>query len=325
MDWLCINIYLSHEGIEPLTAALMEIGITGIVINDPMDIDYFVENKTAEWDYIDESLADTTDKPTYVTVYLENNIDGLEQLSNIKASLERLKSLDTDNRYGELSIDTSNISEQDWANNWKQFFKPVEIGERILIKPTWEPVPDGNDRVIVELDPESSFGTGRHFTTQICLELLEKYLKHGDRIADLGCGSGIISIAGMMLGAKSAACTDIAENAVKIAAENAVKNGISPQNYTVYLGDIASDKELLEEFGKGFDLVAANIVADVLLSMTDVYPKLLKNGGYLVVSGIIDGRQDEVFSAIKAKGFTLVESLCRDIWNGAVFVRGQYA
>lgn len=322
MDWLCINIYLSHEGIEPLTAALMEIGITGIVINDPMDIDYFVENKTAEWDYIDESLADTTDKPTYVTVYLENNIDGLEQLSNIKTSLERLKSLDTDNRYGELSIDTSNISEQDWANNWKQFFKPVEIGERILIKPTWEPVPDNNDRVIVELDPESSFGTGRHFTTQICLELLEKYLKHGDRIADLGCGSGIISIAGMMLGAKSAACTDIAENAVKIAAENAVKNGIAPENYTVYLGDIASDKELLEEFGKGFDLVAANIVADVLLSMTDVYPKLLKDGGYLVVSGVIDGRQDEVFSAIKAKGFTLVESLCRDIWNGAVFVRG---
>lgn len=322
MDWLCINIYLSHEGIEPLTAALMEIGITGIVINDPMDIDYFVENKTAEWDYIDESLADTTDKPTYVTVYLENNIDGLEQLSNIKTSLERLKLLDTDNRYGELSIDTSNISEQDWANNWKQFFKPVEIGERILIKPTWEPVPDGNDRVIVELDPESSFGTGRHFTTQICLELLEKYLKHGDRIADLGCGSGIISIAGMMLGAKSAACTDIAENAVKIAAENAVKNGISPQNYTVYLGDIASDKELLEKFGKGFDLVAANIVADVLLSMTDVYPKLLKNGGYLVVSGIIDGRQDEVFTAIRANGFTLVESLCRDIWNGAVFVRG---
>lgn len=322
MDWLCINIYLSHEGIEPLTAALMEIGITGIVINDPMDIDYFVENKTAEWDYIDESLADTTDKPTYVTVYLENNIDGLEQLSNIKTSLERLKLLDTDNRYGELSIDTSNISEQDWANNWKQFFKPIEIGERILIKPTWEPVPDGNDRVIVELDPESSFGTGRHFTTQICLELLEKYLKHGDRIADLGCGSGIISIAGMMLGAKSAACTDIAENAVKIAAENAVKNGISPQNYTVYLGDIASDKELLEKFGKGFDLVAANIVADVLLSMTDVYPKLLKNGGYLVVSGIIDGRQDEVFTAIRANGFTLVESLCRDIWNGAVFVRG---
>lgn len=322
MDWLCINIYLSHEGIEPLTAALMEIGITSIVINDPMDIDNFVENKTAEWDYIDESLADTTDKPTYVTVYLENNIDGLEQLSNIKASLERLKSLDVDNRYGELSIDTSNISEQDWANNWKQFFKPVEIGERILIKPTWEPVPDNNDRVIVELDPESSFGTGRHFTTQICLELLEKYLKHGDRIADLGCGSGIISIAGMMLGAKSSACTDIAENAVKIAAENAVKNGIAPENYTVYLGDIASDKELLEEFGKGFDLVAANIVADVLLSMTDVYPILLKDGGYLVVSGIIDGRQDEVFSAIKAKGFTLVESLCRDIWNGAVFVRG---
>lgn len=322
MDWLCINIYLSHEGIEPLTAALMEIGITGVVINDPFDIDYFVENKTAEWDYIDESLTDTTDKPTFVTVYLENNIDGIEQLSDIKAALKRLKALDTEHLYGDLSLDTSSINEQDWANTWKQFFKPVEIGERILIKPTWEPIPEGNSRVIVELDPESSFGTGRHFTTQICLEMLEKYLKPGDRIADLGCGSGIISIAGMMLGASSAVCTDIAENAVKIATENAVKNGISLENYSVYLGDVASNEALLQKLGKGLDLVAANIVADVLLSMVDVYPKLLKDGGYLVVSGIIDGRQDEVLSAIKAKGFTLVETLSRDIWNGAVFVRG---
>lgn len=321
MDWICVNIFLSHEGIEPLTAALMEIGITGVVINDPYDIEYFVENKTSEWDYIDEALADTTDKPTYVTVYLENNIDGLEQLSNIKAQLERLKCLDAEHLYGDLSLDTSNINEQDWANNWKQFFKPVEIGEKILIKPTWEPIPQSNRRVVVELDPESSFGTGRHFTTQICLEMLEKYLSVGDSVADLGCGSGIISIAAMKLGASKVVCTDIAENAVKIAVDNAAKNSISPDCYTVYLGDVATDEQLLKNMSQNFDVVAANIVADVLLSMKDTYPKIIKNGGYLILSGIINGREDEVISAVEAKGFTLLETLNRDVWNGAVFVR----
>ncbi len=323
MDWLCLNIYTTHMGIEPLCAALLEIGITGVVINDPYDIDEFIANKTAEWDYIDDELADTKDKEAFVTVYISNDADGAEQLASINNALIRLKSIDQAGEYGRLETEGSNISEQDWANNWKQFFKPIEIGEKILIKPTWEAVPENNTRVIVELDPDSSFGTGRHFTTQICLELLEKHLKTGDRMADLGCGSGIISIAGMQLGAASAICTDIAENAVRIAKENAMLNGIADERYTVFCGDVASDVQAFEKLGTDFDVVAANIVADVLLSMTQVFRLITRPGGKLIVSGIIDDRCDEVMSAIMSAGFTEIEPLHRDIWNGCAFVRND--
>ncbi len=321
MDWICLNIYTSHMGIEPLCASLMNIGINGVVINDPYDIDEFVANKTAEWDYIDDDLANTDGKEAYVTVYLSNDADLPEKLLQINSELARLKSLDKAGEYGRLETDSSNISEQDWANNWKQFFKPVEIGERIFIKPTWEPIPDDNSRVVVQLDPDSSFGTGRHFTTQICLELLEKYLKAGDRIADLGCGSGIISIAGMLLGAESAVCTDIAENAVRISKENALQNGIADDKYTVFCGDVASDPDAFEKLGSGFDLVAANIVADVLLSMTDVFKQITRVGGILIISGIIDDRLDEVMTSVKSNGFTVIEPLHRDIWNGCALIR----
>lgn len=323
MDWICLNIYTTHMGIEPLCAMLLDLGITGVVINDPYDINEFVANKTAEWDYIDEELADTADKEAFVTVYLSNDADGIELLNEVNNGLLRLKAIDTAGEYGRLETDNSSLSEEDWANNWKQYFKPIEIGEKILIKPTWETIPENNTRVIVELDPDSSFGTGRHFTTQICLELLEKYLERGDRMADLGCGSGIISIAGMRLGAASAVCTDIAENAVRIAKENAHQNGIHDESYTVFCGDVASDPEAFKKLGKGFDLVAANIVADVLLSMTEVFAKITKKGGTLVISGIIDDRLDEVMTAVKSAGFTVVELLHRDIWNGCALRRND--
>ena len=166
MDWICLNIYTTHMGSEPLCAMLLDLGITGGVINDPYDINEFVANKTAEWDYIDEELADTADKEAFVTVYLSNDADGIELLNEINNGLLRLKAIDTAGEYGRLETDNSSLSEEDWANNWKQYFKPIEIGEKILIKPTWETIPENNTRVIVELDPDSSFGTGRHFTTQ---------------------------------------------------------------------------------------------------------------------------------------------------------------
>lgn len=321
MEWLCLNIYTTHEGVEPLSAALMDIGISGIVINDPYDIDQFVANKTDEWDYIDDDLANTAGKDTYVTVYITDDADGAELLSEINSALLRLRTFDDIGAYGKLEIENSTIREEDWANNWKRFFKPVYVGEKLVIKPTWEDLPADNTRVVIELDPESSFGTGRHYTTQLCLELLEKYVHAGDKVADLGCGSGIIGIAAMMLGASSVKGTDIAENAVRIAKENALKNGIADDKYAVYCGDIASDNALADEFGKEYDLVAANIVADVLLSMTDVFKNITRNGGILVVSGIIDDRLEEVMTKITANGFEIIETAHRDIWNSAALRR----
>ncbi len=319
MDWLELNIYTTHLGIETLSAALIGAGITGLVINDPNDITEFVENKTPAWDYIDDEVLALQNGEAYITVYIEKNESAPEMLAEIKSIITRLKEADENNEFGRLELEASGIREEDWANTWKQFFKPVEIGKKIVIKPSWESLPENCDRAVVELDPETSFGTGRHYTTQLCLELLEKYIQKGDRVCDLGCGSGIISIAAIALGADSAVGTDIAEDASKIARSNAIKNGIADDKYTVYHGDIITDPELKEKVGKGFDLVAANIVSDVLMLMKETFAEITKQGGILVISGIIDDRRDEVIEAVKQCGFTLIESLHRDMWNAAVY------
>ena len=319
MDWLELNIYTTHFGIEALSSALIDAGITGLVINDPEDITEFVENKTPAWDYIDDEVLARQNEEAYITVYVEKNETAQEMLSEIASIIARLKDNDTNNDFGRLEIESSGIREEDWANTWKQFFKPVEIGNRIIIKPSWESLPDGCDRAVVELDPETSFGTGRHYTTQLCLELLEEYVQKGDRVCDLGCGSGIISIAAIALGADSAVGTDIAEDAAKIAKSNATKNGIADEKYTVYHGDIITDSVLKEKVGKGYDLVAANIVADVLMMMKETFADITKKDGILVISGIIDDRREEVIEAVKGCGFTLIKTLHRDMWNAAVY------
>ena len=323
MDWLELNIFTTHEGIEPLSAALIGAGITGLVISDPNDITEFAENKNPTWDYIDDDVLKKQNDEAFITVYIEKNDTAADMLQEIRSIVSRLKSLDEANEYGRLEISSSGIREEDWANNWKEFFKPIEIGEKLIIKPTWEELPQGCSRCVVELDPETSFGTGRHFTTQLCLELLEKYVSEGDTVCDLGCGSGIISIAAIALGADSAVGVDIAEDAAKIAKANALKNGIADEKYTVYCGDVTTDTALKEKIGKGYNLVAANIVADVLMAMKEIFAEITKPGGTLVISGIIDDRRDEVLSAVKSCGFTLVEDLHRDMWNAAVYKRDE--
>lgn len=323
MDWLELNIYTTHQGIEPLSAALIGEGFTGLVISDPEDIVEFAENKNPSWDYIDDEVLAKQNDEAFITVYIQKDDSSADTIMQIKDIIARLKSLDTANEFGRLEIESSGIREEDWANNWKEFFKPIEIGEKLIIKPTWETLPDDNKRFVVELDPETSFGTGRHFTTQLCLELLEKYVTSGDRVCDLGCGSGIISIAAMALGAESAVGVDIAKDAVKIAKANALKNGIADEKYTVFCGDITTDAELKEKIGKGYDIVAANIVSDVLLAMKEIFAEITKPGGILVISGIIDDRRDEVLEAVKLCGFTLLEDLHRDMWNAAVYKRDE--
>lgn len=169
-------------------------------------------------------------------------------------------------------------------------------------------------RKILEIDPASSFGTGQHNTTQLCLELVEKNLHEGDRILDLGCGSGILSIGALLLGAESATAVDVDENSVKIAKENAEKNHISAEKYTAYCGNIIDDKALVEQIGTGYDLLCANIVADVLIGMSGIFGGFIKDGGTLIVSGIIDQRKDEVLDRLKAEGFELIEIREKEDW-----------
>ncbi len=319
MEWKELKIYASHEGIEPLSNALIMQGIEGFVINDPEDVREFERNKNASWDYIGDEVYELVGKDAYITVYIPDDETGAAQLEAVSSAVNMLKSMNNNGRYGEISISSGSIKEEDWANNWKQYFKPLNIGERLVIKPSWETLPEDNKRIVLEIDPETSFGTGRHHTTRLCLELLEKYINKGDTVCDLGCGSGIISIAAMLYGAERAVAVDISDDAEKISRENALKNGFTSDRYISYCGDVVTNDALRERVGKGYTLVAANIVADVLLSMKDVFADITAPGGTLVLSGIIDGRQDEVFSAVKQKGFTLVESRSCDMWNAAAF------
>lgn len=319
MEWKELKIYTTHEGVEPLTNALISFGIEGFVINDPEEIKEFERNKNASWDYIGEEVYELVGKDTFITVYIPDDESGIAQLEAVKSAADLLASSPEAHAYGSLAISSDSIKEEDWANNWRQYFKPLNIGEKLVIKPSWEELPPDNNRIVLEIDPETSFGTGRHHTTRLCLELLEKYITHGDTVCDLGCGSGIISIAAMLFGAESAVAVDISADAAKTSKENAVKNGISADKYTSYCGDVVTDQALRKTVGKGYSLVAANIVADVLLAMQDVFADITAPDGTLVLSGIITERKDEVFEAVKSRGFTLLEERECEMWNAAVF------
>ncbi len=314
MEWTEVNIYTASEGIELLCAKLMDIGIKGFVIQDAGDFNEFLENKDGKWDYIDEDLMGLSDCETRITVYLPSNSQGADMLLSIRAMLAELKEADTDGIYGRLEAELSSIREEDWANNWKQYFKPVKIGEKLVIKPSWEEYENDGSRIILEIDPASSFGTGQHHTTRLCLELLEKSLKSGDRILDMGCGSGILSIGAMLLGAESAVAVDIEQNAAETAMENAVKNSISSEKYETFYGNILTDEKLADRIDAKYDVIAANIVADVLIAMKDHFLRYIKNGGILIVSGIIEERMHEVIGALEGVGFSDPEINVKEGW-----------
>lgn len=314
MEWTEVNIYTASEGIELLCAKLMDIGIKGFVIQDAGDFNEFLENKDGKWDYIDEDLMGFSDCETRITVYLPSNSQGADMLLSIRAMLAELKETDTDGIYGRLEAELSSIREEDWANNWKQYFKPVKIGEKLVIKPSWEEYENDGSRIILEIDPASSFGTGQHHTTRLCLELLEKSLNSGDRILDMGCGSGILSIGAMLLGAESAVAVDIEQNAAETAMENAVKNNISPEKYETFYGNILTDEKLADRIDAKYDVIAANIVADVLIAMKDHFVRYIKKGGILIVSGIIEERMHEVIGALEGVGFSNPEINVKEGW-----------
>lgn len=321
MEWIELSVFTSSEGVDILCGCLLGMGVNGFVVKDSKDFEEFLENKTGNWDYLDDDLMGLRDCETCVTVYLPDNAQGKENFAAIKTELERLKSIDTDGSFGRLEYELSNVNEEDWANNWKQYFKPLTVGEKLLIKPSWEDAAPDEKRIILEIDPASSFGTGQHHTTQLCLELLEKYLSYGDRVLDLGCGSGILSIGAILLGASECTAVDIDANSVKIAEENAAKNNISTDIYTAYCGNVIDDAELVKKIGGGYKIIVANIVADVLIAMSDIFADFLTDDGVLIMSGIITERKNEVIDAVKECGFTVLADAEKEGWAAVAMSR----
>ncbi|CDD53093.1 MULTISPECIES: 50S ribosomal protein L11 methyltransferase [Ruminococcus] len=317
MNWIEIQIITASAGVDALCAMLTDLGIKGFSIADPADFQEFLQNKEGKWDYIDQDLLGMAQGDTTVTVYLPDNAQGAEQLVALRAMLAQIHARDDAQLFGTLELTLKNVREEDWANNWKQYFKPFTVGERLLIKPSWEMCENPWNRAVLEIDPASSFGTGQHHTTRLCLELLEQLMHPGDRVLDLGCGSGILSIGALLLGASGATAVDIEENAAATATENARKNHIDPTLYRVFCGNVLEDETLCREIGDGYDLICANIVADVLIAMKQLFRQFLRPEGSLIMSGIIMERRDEVLDQLKKAGFALLEVREKEGWAAA--------
>jgi len=213
-----------------------------------------------------------------------------------------------------IAFEVSYVREEDWANNWKQFFKPFKAG-KFMIKPPWEEV-NHTDLILLEIDPGSAFGTGQHDTTRLCIELIGEYLKEGDNFLDIGCGSGILSAAARLLGAGKITAVDISETALKVARETFRLNNVG--EYTAYLGDVTCDADLRRSIGADYAVVAANITADIIIGMSGVFAEFMKSGATLILSGIILPQLGEVKDALKEKGFVIVETRESNGWGAVV-------
>lgn len=315
MEWTEVKIYTTTEGIEPLTAMLLETGITGIQVEDDDELKQFVTTSSTYWDYIDEELLNKEKEDTRLIVYVSNNPYGNDILMSVKEGLSRLKNSDIGLNLGKLTYDLIAANDEDWLDKWKEFYKPFTVGNKLLVKPEWETVENTENRIIFTINPGHVFGTGMHSSTQLCIINLEKYVTKKSEVLDLGCGSGILSIISLLLGAKHANAIDIDANAVKTAYENAALNGIEKNKYYVTSGNIIDSKEIQDEIGYDkYDIIVANIIADVIISMAPIVKKLIKKDGIFISSGIIKDRVADVTSALDENGFDIIDTAYKDEW-----------
>ena len=305
MKWKKYTIETTTAAEDFMSSMLMDLGIEGIEIEDNIPLtkedqaDMFI-------DFLPELPPD--EGKSHVSFYIEDDgTDQSEILKKVKIGLEELR--DTVD-VGSGMILSSETEDLDWINNWKKFFSSFTI-ENILIKPTWEDVkPEDKDKFMIEIDPGISFGTGKHETTQLCIRQLDKYIKElgSPKVLDVGCGSGILSIVALKLGAREVVGTDLDKDCMISTKENMQVNHLDAGLGTFYIGNLIDDEKLQEKVGtEEYEIVVANILADVIIPMAPVIPARLKKGGYFITSGIIDFRENDVKDAIEKAGLEIVE------------------
>ncbi len=311
MNWLELTIDTSHAGLDAVCDLLARHDVTSLMIDDEAEFNEFLEQNHQYWDYVDEELVEDMRGVSRVTFYLERTEDAIDTVAHIRIDMAALKKEHPE--YAPMLLSVTPTADEDWENNWKKFYKPMEIGDRLLVVPEWEQVKD-TSRVAVRLNPGLTFGTGSHATTRMCLQALEKHVHGGEKVLDLGCGSGILSITALRLGAASAFACDIDEKCVDVAYENAALNGVGKDVYTVRWGDVLTDAALKADIGGGYDIVVANIVADVIMGLSDKVRPFMKEGGLFICSGIIDTRADEVLAKLKSDGWQIPEQRNNEGW-----------
>ncbi len=279
--WLEISIETTAAGLDALAAKLTYNGMAELVIEEEGEFLRFLAANRQHWDYVDDILLERMRGVARIRFYVSDDDDGRARLARYLEGIS-------------LPYTAVPLLENDWAYSWQKYYKPIALGDRLYVVPSWEEaaVPEG--RTALRLNPGLTFGTGAHASTQLCLEGLERYTVPGKPVLDLGCGSGILFIAALLLGASRALAVDIDPKAADVAAENAGLNGIDPARYTVLAGDVLTDRQLARRLARNtYPLVLANIVADVIIPLSGQVPGLLSPGGVFLCSGIIGARADQ--------------------------------
>lgn len=309
MKWNKFRLKTTTESEDLVSSMLMDLGIQGIEIEDKIPLTQS-DKEQMFVDILPEIAAD--DGVAYISFYLEEEEDKESILASVRRELEEMSAYAN---VGECTIEESQTEDVDWVNNWKQYFHQFYVDD-VLIIPSWEEVkPEDEDKMIIHIDPGTAFGTGMHETTQLCIRQIRKFVTEDTTILDVGCGSGILGMLALKFGAKYSVGTDLDPCAIDATYENMEVNGITRDQYEVMIGNIIDDKEIQDKVGyEKYDIVVANILADVLVPLTPVILKQLKPGGIYITSGIIDDKEETVVNCVKAAGLEVLEVTYQGEW-----------
>ena len=311
MAWLELKIDTTPDSIDGVAAALTAGGFEDLVIEDQQEFESFLDENRAYWDYIDETLQDKLQGLSCIKLYLEDSDEaGLTRLEKLLESLRQKE------EFGSLTLHQNALAETNWEESWKDNYPPQEVGQKLVVLPYWLSESDTQGRLPVILDPGLTFGTGAHPSTQMVMEAMEQLVTPNASCLDLGSGSGILSIAALRLGADRAIGVDIDPKAEDIARENAAYNGFAAPQFTALTGNVTADRRLMDTLRQEqYDLVLVNIVADVIIGLSPVLPKLLSSHSTLICSGILDTRLEDVTAALKSQGLTITSIRAKEDWR----------
>ena len=300
MRYIEVTVNTPGAEIDARCQEMADMGAGGFVIENEEDFKDFLEQNHQYWDYVDDELENQFAGVSRIKCYLTDDEDGLAVLRRINAAYD--------------DVTTSYVEDSDWENNWREYYKPIEVGEKLVVVPEWEEAPQ-DGRLPLRLDPGLIFGTGSHATTRMCLAALEKFSKPGVRVLDHGCGSGILGIGALILGCDSCLGVDIDPKAPDVVMSNAALNGIGADKMTAWAGDIIADSSLRARIGGGYQLVLANIVADVIIPLSAVVRQFIAPGAVFICSGIIEHRWPETEAALISNGFEILDHKSEEEWH----------